>query len=146
MRYLSQRYEVSVPLPSGPLGPDLLERLHEDFYAAYRKHYGRDIREVPVETVSWRLTVSSAAPKLPESWPSHGSASSDITPKARRPVSFVGQISPIDCPVYQRDRLLPGARLSGPAIIEDLESTTVVPPGAGVTVDALRMLVISLQG
>jgi N-methylhydantoinase A len=146
MRYLSQRYEVSVPLPSGPLGPDLLERLHEDFYAAYRKHYGRDIREVPVETVSWRLTVSSAAPKLPESWPSHGSASSKVTPKARRPVSFVGQPSPVDCPVYQRDRLLPGARLSGPAIVEDLESTTVVPPGASVTVDALRMLVISLEG
>lgn len=146
MRYLGQRYEVNVQMPDGPLGAELLERVHQDFYAAYRQHYGREIREVPVETVSWRLTVSSATPVLPDGWPSDGAASSVVTPKGHRSVSFVGQPTPIDCPVYQRNLLMPGARFSGPAVVEDLESTTVVPPGASVTVDALRMLVISLQG
>lgn len=146
MRYLGQRYEVNVPLPPRPLGADLLDRLHSDFYAAYKQHYGRDIREVPVETVSWRLTVSSATPRLPEIRAGSGEASSPVESKGRRQVLFAGQPSPIDTPVYRRDRLMPGARFPGPAIVEDLESTTVVPPGASVTVDALRMLVISLEG
>src|SRR6185436_7620444 len=52
MRYLSQCYEVNVTLPGDELGAGLLVHLHEAFYAAYRQQYGREIREVPVETVS----------------------------------------------------------------------------------------------
>ncbi|MFM9887481.1 MAG: hydantoinase/oxoprolinase family protein [Burkholderiales bacterium] len=144
MRYLSQRYEVNVPLPDGPLGPALLERLHEDFYAAYRKHYGRDIREVPVETVSWRLTVSGPQPDLAVTWPGQDAKQSPL--KGRRPVVFQGSNEPVDCAVYERSSMTPGTRISGPAIIEDRESTAVVPPDAHAEVDALRMLVITLKG
>lgn len=146
MRYLSQRYEVNVALPEGPLGPELLDKLHDAFYAAYRQHYGREIREVPVETVSWRLTVSGPLPPLAVTWPSQGGADVGVVQKGRRPVVFAGIDTAVDCPVYERGRLFPGAALSGPAIIEDHESTAVVPPGARVRVDDLRMLVISLKG
>lgn len=146
MRYLSQRYEVNVALPAGELGPELLDRLHDAFYAAYRQHYGREIREVPVETVSWRLTVSGPAPHLAVTWPSQGRTDANPVPKARRPVVFAGFDAPVDCPVYERGRLSLGAAISGPAIVEDHESTAVVPPGARVEVDDLRMLVISLEG
>ena len=146
MRYLSQRYEVNVALPTGPLGPEVLDRLHNAFYAAYRQHYGREIREVPVETVSWRLTVSGPMPQLVVTWPSQGGADANPIMKGRRPVVFAGVDAPVDCPVYERGRLSPGAAISGPAIIEDHESTTVVPPGAHIEVDDLRMLVISLKG
>ena len=144
MRYLSQRYEVNVPLPAGKLGPDILDRLHDAFYTAYRQHYGRDIREVPVETVSWRLTVSGPSPQLAVTW--GGSPDAAVIEKGRRPVVFAGATAAVDCPVYERARLAPGASLPGPAIIEDIESTTVVPPGGRVDVDDLRMLVISLKG
>jgi hypothetical protein len=102
MRYLSQRYEVNVALPAGALGPELLDRLHDAFYAAYRQHYGREIREVPVETVSWRLTVSGPAPHLAVTWPSQGRTDANPVPKARRPVVFAGFDAPVDCPVYER--------------------------------------------
>ncbi|MGE0850123.1 MAG: hydantoinase/oxoprolinase family protein [Hyphomicrobiaceae bacterium] len=144
MRYLSQRYEVNVPLPAGKLGPDILDRLHDAFYTAYRQHYGRDIREVPVETVSWRLTVSGPSPQLAVTW--GGSPDAAVIEKGRRPVVFAGATAAVDCPVYERARLAPGASLPGPAIIEDIESTTVVPPGGRLDVDDLRMLVISLKG
>jgi N-methylhydantoinase A len=146
MRYLSQRYEVNVALPAGPLGPELLDRLHDAFYAAYRQHYGREIREVPVETVSWRLTVSGPEPQLAVTWPSEGSADANPVVKRCRPVVFAGADAPVDCPVYERGQLSPGVAISGPAVIEDHESTTVVPPEARLLVDDLRMLVISLEG
>jgi N-methylhydantoinase A len=146
MRYLSQRYEVNVALPPGPLGLELLDTLHDAFYAAYRQHYGRDIREVPVETVSWRLTVSGPPPQLEVTWPCQGGTDAAPAVKGHRPVVFAGADAPVDCPVYERAQLLPGAAISGPAIIEDHESTAVVPPGARVEVDDLRMLVISLEG
>ena len=146
MRYLSQRYEVNVALPSGALAPGLLDSLHDAFYAAYRQHYGREIREVPVETVSWRLTVSGPAPQLEVTWPSPDRTDANPVVKGRRPVVFAGLDAPDDCPVYERGRLAPGALIFGPAIIEDHESTAVVPPGARVLVDELRMLVITMKG
>ena len=121
MRYLSQRYEVNVALPEGPLGPGLLGKLHDAFYAAYRQHYGREIREVPVETVSWRLTVSGPLPPLAVTWPSQDGGDVGVVLKGRRPVVFAGVTAAVDCPVYERGRLLPGAAISGPAIIEDHE-------------------------
>ena len=146
MRYLSQRYEVNVELPAGPLGPELMDRLHDAFYAAYRQHYGREIKDVPVETVSWRLVVSGPLPQLSVAWPSKDGADETGGLKGRRPVVFAGSDVRVECPVYERAHLQPGATISGPAIIEDHESTAVVPPGATVQVDDLRMLVISLKG
>jgi len=146
MRYLSQRYEVTVPLPAGKLGPELLDQIHDDFYAAYRQHYGREIREVPVETASWRLTVSGPLPSLPSTWPGHGKTTAEVKPKGRRAVTFPETGAVADCPVYERGHLYPCASITGPAIVEDHESTTVVPPGATVGVDDLRMLVITLKG
>jgi len=145
MRYLSQRYEVNVALPGGRLGPELLESLHATFYAAYRQQYGREIREVPVETVSWRLSVSGPNPELGGLWPQHGDADPDAKLKARRPVMFAGRDSVVDCAVYERSRLPIGSTLPGPVIIEDDASTTVVPPGAHLVVDELGMLVITLE-
>jgi N-methylhydantoinase A len=145
MRYLSQRYEVNVALPSGPLGPELLDSLHDAFYAAYRQHYGREIREVPVETVSWRLTVSGPTPPLNISWPADAPGGGAMQ-KGTRPVVFAGADAVVDCPVYERGRLAPGVSIAGPAIIEDRESTAVVPPGTTIQVDDLRMLVITLKG
>jgi N-methylhydantoinase A len=145
MRYLSQRYEVNVALPSGRMRPGLLDNLHDAFYAAYRQHYGREIREVPVETVSWRLTVSGPTPQLEVAWPTQKKAGGTPADKGRRPVVFAGSDNQVDCPVYERSLLMAGTSIAGPAIIEDQESTSVVPPGANVKVDDMRMLVIALK-
>jgi N-methylhydantoinase A len=61
-------------------------------------------------------------------------------------VVFVGTDGTVDCPVYERGRLAPGAAIQGPAVIEDHESTAVIPPGASARVDDMRMLVITLKG
>jgi len=61
--------------------------------------------------------------------------------KATRKAYFPEAAGYVDTPVYDRDGLGAGARLSGPAIVEERESTTVIGPGAVVTVDAHRSLV-----
>jgi len=113
---------------------------------AYRQQYGREIREVPVETVSWRLSISGPRPELAAGWPRHGEADLAAKPKGQRPVLFAGAEAAVACPVYERSRLAFGATLSGPAIIEDQESTSVVPPGARAWIDDLGMLAITLKG
>ena len=144
MRYFGQRYEVNVALPIGPLDETLLPTLHDAFYAAYRQHYGRDIREVPVETVSWRLNVSGPRPKLDIEWPSHAIRGSVPVPKGEREVYFLDAQQPLPCPVYERVALAIGTQFVGPAVVEDHESTSIVPPGASATVDDAQMLVINL--
>jgi N-methylhydantoinase A/oxoprolinase/acetone carboxylase beta subunit len=142
MRYFGQRYEVNVPVPDLPLGAQLLPALHEAFYEAYRQHYGREIREVPVETVSWRLTVAGPRPSSSPAWGTDGTDGDALRAKGRRPVLFGGDWA--DCPVYEWRALAPGTRIDGPAVIEDRESTAIVPPEARAWVDEHRALVIDL--
>ena len=58
---------------------------------------------------------------------------------------FTGAESPIECAVYELKCLATGARIMGPAIIEDEQATCVVPSGARVRLDELGMLAITLK-
>ncbi len=64
-------------------------------------------------------------------------------PKAARPAFFPEVGGYVETPVYDRYALTPGSRFDGPAIVEERESTTVVGPGAAITVDAHRTLVVA---
>jgi N-methylhydantoinase A/oxoprolinase/acetone carboxylase beta subunit len=141
MRYLGQRYEVNFGLPDGRLGPRHLPEIGEAFYAAYREQYGREIREVPIEAVTWRLRVSGPRPEVRlAAGPRGGGRPS---PKSRRPVHFEAGF--VESAVYDRAELGAGARIAGPAVVEDRESTAVIPPGARASVDPLGTLIIELS-
>lgn len=144
MRYLGQRYEVTVPLPLGTLGEDHFEEISTRFYDTYRRQFGREIRDVPIEAVQWRLTVSAPRPVIELQGGAERRAPEKGRPRRTRPVFFVEEGRYLDCNVYQRTDLTPGLRLDGPAIVEDRESTTVVPPSTRVDVDDLMHLVIDL--
>jgi N-methylhydantoinase A len=147
MRYLGQRYEVTFALPDGALGPAQVPAIQEAFYTAYRRQFGREIREVPVEAVTWRLTVAGPQPTVELGWPPGGRAGQSAEAlKGRRPVFFASAGGYVDCAVYDRYALAPGAAFAGPAVVEDRESTTVVPPGARAAVDEYRSLVLDLGG
>jgi N-methylhydantoinase A/oxoprolinase/acetone carboxylase beta subunit len=141
MRYLGQRYEVNVPLPLRPLTVRDLSPLRRRFDALYRRRYGREIRGVAVEAVTFRVRVAARPSRngVPR-WPR---LSAGISRRARRPVYF-GRGWTRACPVHDRYALAPGTRLRGPAIVEERESTTVVPPGAWLTVDRHLNLVLTL--
>jgi N-methylhydantoinase A len=141
LRYLGQRYEVNVPLPDRPLTTADIGPLRDRFNRTYRRRYGREIREVPVEAVTFRVNVTSPSGRggIPR-WPRpRGRASL----RERRAVHFANGWTRA-CPVYDRYALAPGTTLRGPLVVEERESTTIVPPGARLDVDDTLNLVITL--
>ena len=109
----------------------------------YRRQYGREIRDVPVEAVTFRVNVGSppARDGVPR-WPRPRGAEAR---RGHRPVYFAGAWTRA-CPVYDRYALAAGTRLRGPAVVEERESTTIVPPAARLHVDPDLNLVIALGG
>ena len=144
MRYVGQGYEVAVPLPDGNLRDP--ERLVEAFYAAYTHLFGRHLTNVAVEALSWRLsarwqTSAAAGRRATGRRPRHRAAA----PKGRRRAYFseIGKL--IVTPVYDHYALEPGMSVSGPAIVEQRESTTVVGPHDRLTVDPDLNLLLSVR-
>ncbi|MBA3476210.1 MAG: hydantoinase/oxoprolinase family protein [Actinobacteria bacterium] len=130
LRYVGQSYELTIPAGDG-----LLERFH----AEHDRTYGFAAPAEPVEVVSLRLTSVGLIVKPP---PRPLEAGSRTEPKERRPVYFAESAGYVDCPVYDRYVLRGGATFAGPAVVEELDATTVVHPGFNVQVDDVGNLVI----
>ena len=116
LRYVGQGHELRIDVGDAPLG--------EAFAARYREVYGHEGPAVPVEVVNWRVVSSGPAPEL------------DLTPahepegeprKGEREAYFPG--GRVTVAVFDRYALPAGSRIEGPAIVEERESTLVVPPG-----------------
>ena len=145
-RYVGQNFELKVPLAEGPaLGvPDLppLSGILDGFFAAHRKAYGYAAEDAPVEAVNLRLTVRGKAEAPREAPPEGGGA--QPRPRAHRMVWF-GPEGPVAAPIYRRGDLGAGARIVGPAVIEQLDATTPVHPLDIATVDGAGNLLIEVR-
>jgi len=144
MRYVGQGHEVEVDVPASALAPASLDPLTAAFEAAYRALYSRTPLGVAIEALNWRTVLSGPPPDFSIEDSAQAAAGPDPGDviKKRRPAYFAEAAGYVDTPVYDRYRLAPGTRLSGPAIIEERESTTVIGPGARVVVDA-RLTIIA---
>ncbi|MGV9365132.1 hydantoinase/oxoprolinase family protein [Amycolatopsis sp. NPDC003731] len=128
MRYAGQGYEIRVPVHDGPWPGTLIE----EFTSTYRALYRRTGPEVGVEVLNWRVVSSGPAPEVTLRL----EAASGEARKGSRPAWFPAAGGFVDTAVFDRYRLEPGARVDGPAIVEERESTVVVPPGASCVVRA----------
>jgi N-methylhydantoinase A len=143
-RYLGQGYELSVGLPPGELAGDDMSRLREAFDRAYRARYGYGSPAEHVEIVHWRLSaVGAGRPLELPRYDRRGSIDAALI--SRRPAYFPEKGGYVETPIYDRDRLFAGAELHGPAIIEERESTTVLPPGCSGLVDELGTLIVEVS-
>jgi N-methylhydantoinase A len=116
---------------------ELAERFHSQHQAMYS--FRRDASPIEVYRLGVTALGTTPKPELPTSKPRDG----EPQPSHRRPVCFGGSWVE-DCPVFDREELRCGDHLDGPAILEQLDSTTVVPPGAAVTVDRWQNLLIDV--
>ena len=141
MRYVGQSYELSIALRRGRV-EDLLDRLLADFHAEHERAYGFAAPEEPVEFVTLRLTAigNIAKPRLRELSTGRG----DVTAARRavRQVYFAESGGFASCPSYDRYRLPAGGLIEGPAIVEEMDSTTVIHPGFHAEVDRYGNLLI----
>lgn len=141
MRYVGQGHEIRVPVPGGRLGPGRLDEIREGFDAEYTRKFTRTCEGVEVESVHWRVRMSGPKPDLgnPEPPVSTGGDAA----KGVRPVLFDVAVGPEPVPVFDRYGIEPGFRATGPAIVEEAESTAVAPHGWTVAVEASGNLLLT---
>jgi N-methylhydantoinase A len=145
LRYRGQSHELSVSVPAVALTPQDLEQIQEQFHQAHTRAYGYAAREDAVELVNVRLTAVGVSPK-PQLKPL-GRGDGDIRAaiKGHRPVWFSEDSESLACPIIDRYRLRWGDLVPGPAIIEEIDSTTVVHPGYEAGVDQHGNLLLQRQ-
>lgn len=144
MRHVGQGFEIPVPLPGLELSSAELPTIRSAFFDAYRDRFERVVEESPIEALSWRLACSAPGwtIDLAGAVPTTAALATPI-PRARRRVLFEAADWQ-ECPVHDRYALPVGARLAGPVLIEERESTCVVGPGSRVEVDRFLNLVIDI--
>jgi len=142
-RYEGQNFEVVVPMEDVVEGS--LDAFVERFHTEHKREYGYEVRERGIEIVNCRLQGVGRLVKPPHRAPAAvGDAQSAYT--GRRRVYHGRDHRWIETPVYDRTRLAAGAALSGPAVVEEMSSTTVLGPDHVAHVDAIGNLVIRLDG
>jgi N-methylhydantoinase A len=143
MRYVGQGFEITVLLGEGPLGPGSRDDLNERFLSTYAQLFERRITDVPVEAMSWRLAATAPVPNVQLTFGGQPARRGDPR-KGTRSVYFP-ETGFAPCAVYDRYSLTAGATLSGPAVIEERESTVVAGPDARVTVDEHLNLIVDID-
>ncbi len=144
LRYVGQAYEVNVAFPDGAIDADAVSEAESRFHAEHQRLFAHSSKGDPVEFVSLRLVATGSvdAPALRE----QPALSGPVSPSDTRDVYFEESNGFTDCPIYERRVLRPGTKFEGPAIIEQLDTTTVVHPGQTLSVDDLGNLIIGVGG
>ena len=150
MRYTGQGYELRVPLDglgAGGLDAAAMAAARDRFDEIHAQIHGHAAKERPVEIVSYRLRVRVPVPKyepVEEASDAAGDAPAEAV-KGTRTVYFDGDTG-TETTIYERTGLPVGSGISGPAIVEQFDATTVVPAGWTAAVDGYRNLILSRKG
>ncbi len=146
VRYVGQSYELTVTVPK-PLTQGTLELVKEMFHEKHRSVYGYSVRGEDVEFVNARLTAIGklGKPKLMEK-EAKKPGGINVSPETIRPVFFEEADGYIDCPVYLREKLPNGFMVSGPAILEQYDTTTVVYPKWDAEIDKYGNVILKFRG
>ncbi|MEZ4497602.1 MAG: hydantoinase/oxoprolinase family protein, partial [Thermomicrobiales bacterium] len=148
MRYAGQLFEITVPVPGGVLNDDSWREMADLFHKAYHELYGRHSPEAAIEALNWRLLATGPTPavdlaEVPSS--QNGTPGIERAKKGTRPAYFGNRHGWQDTTVFDRYALRPGDEASGPAVIEERESTIVVPPATTFIVDSYLNVRLTLQ-
>ncbi len=137
MRYVGQGHEIPVPLPARVLVPDDVEAVRARYDEEYTRFYDRPVPGSDVEIMSYAVVVATVADDGDVPPPGGDVFASDVAPAGTRMVRDTtnGEVAPWS--VYDRVALAPGARVAGPAIIAEDETSTLVCPGWSATVNGL---------
>jgi N-methylhydantoinase A len=134
MRYVGQGHEVSVRLPSGVLGQQHVPQITAEFEETYRGLYGRKGPDVALEIINWRLVASGPRPEMNLHLPRDTSDKRHARKGSRR-TYFPESGGFVETAVYDRYAFQPGVEFTGPAIVEERESTLIVGPSGCARVD-----------
>jgi N-methylhydantoinase A len=143
MRYAGQGYTVSVALPDGTLDGRIAEPLRVSFGDAYERRFGSRLASGEPEALHWRLT---ARVEISTGDLAIDSRRDGRSRRGERDVYFPEAGGFVRSAVYDRYALAPGELVSGPALVQERESTVVIGPAATAEKDQLGNLTLSIEG
>ena len=135
VRYVGQNHELTVEAPVGRFDGAALATVKDNFDQAHREMYGYSSAEKQLELVTFRVRARLAVGRHEFGGAGAVARPEGLVPAATRKVYFDEAGGFVDCPVYERNGLRPGDVLDGPAIVEQMDATTVIPPDFGARVD-----------
>ena len=143
IRYAGQSFELRIRVPSGPIGERQLAHLREAFDSEHEQTYGHRGSGQRIEIVNLRLRATAKAPSSERFDVFSRTSPMEPHGATSRDAYFGPEHGVLTTPVVGRAALGAKAR-NGPIIVEEMDCTTVIPPGAGVRLDEVGNLVISL--
>jgi N-methylhydantoinase A len=141
MRYRGQGHEIFVALPEKTYGPEDGRALADWFEGAYQALFSRAIPNLGVEVLTWSLSLATNRPGAAAVGQDYGESHSERSGQRRLFDPASGAWTMAD--VYSRTQLTPGARIQGPAIIVEDETTTLVTNGFDAVINALGQIVMT---
>lgn len=143
-RYLGQGYELRVDVASGAIDETWVEKLASDFHDIHEREYSRRFEESDIEIPNIRVRGIGVMPTLSTPEVEAGGESADAALRHEGEAWFLvdGALEQVTTRYYDREALKAGNRLSGPAIVNQYDTTTVIPPGVDGTVDRYGNIVI----
>jgi N-methylhydantoinase A len=144
LRYHGQGYELVVPVEDRRFDSAIVARLRDTFDAAHRAEFGHEFREHDVELVNLRLTGVGRLLDLEYSEAAGATRAEALATEVAVAFRVDGAIDWLPTAVYERELLPVDEEIPGPAIVVQIDSTTLVPPGAAFSRDAVGNLRIRL--
>jgi N-methylhydantoinase A len=144
MRYRGQGHEIMVSLPSGSFGAGSHQALANAFDAAYGALFSRTIPNLEVEVMTW--TLSLATDRAQATVATAAQADQPANPIGQREMFDPASGGTIQAGVYLRADLTPGAQITGPAVIVEDETTTLVTNGFSATLNGRGQIVMTRRG
>ena len=142
-RYAGQSHEIPVACSSEALTEDSLRDVVARFHQEHERAYGHAYTEEEVEFVTFRVTAIGSIEKPKLRVLAQSGYDLEQARREVRPVFFAEEKSFEETPIYDRYRLSPGHRFEGPAIVEELDSTSVIHSGFQAEVDPYGNLLVT---
>lgn len=139
MRYVGQNFELAVP---GSEAAEAIERIRARFLDLHVKTYGHKDEAAAIEVVNFRLTARGRLQHGESPAPAPAGARRP-EPRGTRPVWFDAE-APVETAIFDRADLRAGDMLEGPAIVEQMDTTTLLKPGCTARVDSALTIVIAV--
>jgi N-methylhydantoinase A/oxoprolinase/acetone carboxylase beta subunit len=145
-RYLGQGYELRVDVGSGSIDDVWVEKLRADFHDIHEREYSRRFEDSDIEVPNIRVRGIGLMPELSTPEVAAGDESPDEALRHEGEAWFLveGSLEQMPTRYYEREALRAGNRLTGPAIVNQYDSTTVIPPGVEAHVDRFGNIVIEV--
>lgn len=144
-RYVGQGYELRIDLPDGEIDQAGMEESYNNFHNSHEVEYGHKFLDSPIEIVNIRVTGLGVMPKIEKQSLIHEGSLEDALVKTGETIFDVdGELEKLETKFYQRERLPINQEFSGPAIVLQKDTTTVIPPHCTAYVEEFGNMIIKV--